>query len=638
MDRRLLIVPYTIAGAASGQDAFSRVFSYQPESEEMQSTHGGLYVVFSVVVPGIEVEWETLTTELFEQLKLHYYEGDAGTIQHNLEDALSACKELFEQKVQQFGVGASNSGIEIHLGAVAFWGGSFVYHSLGKVYFALVRSGVMVDMAKDRFVQESIQDGDAFVLGTSVFGQRIYVALEKHIAEGAANSDWQNALRDEVKAVEAGALLSGIVLNIETDAVPDQDDVIELRISVDSSEEEKIKKVGASDFATGPSLLQRVSAAFGAGVAAVMGFAKRSNTTAEVYVEQEGRPASKKKWLIVFGLVLLLCASIFITYRLNNRKDRIAREEQATSDLIAGLQRVGELQHYDQVQAKRAFELLKEQMGQVQGVSDSLEGQFQQTYNSLYAVNQVSWVPYEAGLGGNTRIIAGDNSNIIAVDADSGALKILSADGSFEDFGQVSEFAGVSYIVPGAGGVYGYHSQTGLWFYSFATQSVEQIMTQSGRWGNARGMDRYEDNVYILAPEAQELVKYVGLGGGRLSGGTPYFVDPLDYTSLLDVAIDGHIFTLSENNFVEKFLAGRRVEFTLRGIYPEGQSYRSIATGVEYANIYIGTDSDVFVFSVEGEYQNMLSGPGQHIKEVAVNSDESLIVVVTDAGLLRASF
>jgi len=636
MDKRLLVEPYTIADSISGKDTFSYIFTYEPEDDGMYSKHGELYVVLSSSVSGIEADWGQVAVELFEALKTSYYTESSSGIQHDLEDALSACRESFERTVQQL---AGGTPVDLHIGALVIWGGSFVYHSAGKVYFALVRNGALVDMAGDRFVQEAVQDGDVFVLGTSVFGQRIDSSLVHHITQSKASEDWQNALRDEVKAVEAGALLSGMVLNVREEELPDEDDVIELKLSASVSGNQRPAVALPSRIPRMlTSIFHKTSEGFGSAVAVLTSLIKRSQGTSEVYVEQEKHPASKKKWLIVFGLVLLLCASIFITYRLNNRKDRIAREEQAMSDLIAGLKRVEELQHYDQVQAKRAFELLKEQMGQVQGVSDSLEGQFQQTYNSLYSVNQASWVPYEAGLGGNTRITAGDNGNIVAVDADSGVLKILSADGSFEDFGQVSEFAGVSYIVPGAGGVYGYHSQTGLWFYSFSTSSVEQIMTQSGRWGNARGLDRYEDNVYILAPEAQELVKYVGLGGGSLSGGTSYFVDPLDYAALLDVAIDGHIFTLSENNYVEKFLAGRRVEFTLRGIYPEGQPYRSITTGVGYENLYIMTDSGVFVFSVEGEYQNMLSGPGQHIKEVAVNTDESLIVVVTDAGLLRASF
>lgn len=638
MDKQLLIEPYTIVGATSGKEAFSRVFVYQPEDEELRATHGELYVVLSATIPGVETDWEQVATELFNQLKDRYYAEAAGGIQHNLEDALNACREAFEHTVQQLAIGAADLGTELHLGALVMWGGGFVYHSLGKVYFALVRNSELVDMTEDRFVQEAVQSGDAFVLGTSVFGQRIDTVLVQHILQSNLNEDWQTALRDEIKDVEAGALLSGVVLNVRTTEVPDQEDVIELKMSTDPSKEKQFKHVSPSpDASKVASVLPRLQDMFGAGLSAIVNMIPHVHGTAELYVEQETKPRSRKKWLVVAGFVLLLLGSIFVTYQLNQRKDRVALQEETAAELIAGLQRVEELQQYDQVQAKRAFDLIQKQMGQVQGVSDSLQGQFQQTYNTLYAVQAGSWVSFEIASGSNTRITAADNGSMIAVDADTGSIRILHADGTYEDRGQANEFAGISYIVPGPDGVYGYHANTGLWFYSFSSQSIEQIMTQSGRWGNARGMDFYEDNVYIFAPDVQDLVKYLGLGGGRLSGGTGYFVDPLDYASVIDIAIDGHVFTLSENNFVEKFLGGRRVEFTLHGVYPTGQVYRSIVTGVGYDNVYIATDTEILVFSTDGEYRNSIAGLGSSIRSFTVNSDESLIVVVTDTGLLRTS-
>lgn len=635
MDKRLLIQPYTIIDATSGEDAFSRVFAYQPEHDDMRAAHGELYVVFSASVPGVETDWEQVATELFEQFKDRYYAEASVGIQHDLEEAVNICTESFERTVRQLLSDATNFEIELQVGALVMWGGSFVYHSAGKVYFALVRNGALVDMAGDRFVQEVIQDGDAFLLGTTVFGQRIDSTVVQHVMQSNAGEDWQKALRDEVKDVEAGALLSGIVLNVQTETIPDEDDVIELKMSGNPSEEAHLKQALKSNTTATP-LLHRLKQMAGVGIAAIWGLLPRPRADAALYVEKDVQSHAGKKWLVVFGLVLLLFASIFITYLLNKRKDRMAHEEQATAELIAGLQRVEELRGYDQVQAKRAFELLQEQMGQVQGVSDSLEDQFQQTYNTLYAVRAVTWTPYEAGFGANTRVVA-SGATVIAVDADTGTIRTLLGDGTYEDQGQTNEFIGVSYIVPGPEGVYGYHTQTGLWFYSFSSRGVEQIMTQSGRWGNAKGMDFYEDNIYILAPEVQDLVKYIGLGGGRLSGGTSYFVDPLDFAAIIDVAIDGHIFTLSENNFVEKFLAGRRVEFTLHGVYPSGQSYRSITTGVGYDNLYIATDTELFVFSVEGEYRNIFTGPGTSIKAFTVNADESFVVIVTETGLLRAS-
>lgn len=634
MDKRLSIRPYTIVGTAGSNDAFSRVFVYQPGDAQMLATHGELYVVFSATIPGLTVDWERIAVESFDQLKSEYYAQQSGSVMHNLEQALIGARHTFAQKVQDLTAGSTLPPTDLHLGALVVWGGSFVYFASGKVYFALARNGELINMSSDRFAQESLRDHDAFVLGTTIFGERIDVALVQQILQSELSDDWQKALRDQVKDAEEGALLSGVVLSVHTEEIPDAEDVIELHMPAQA--EEGLQKGSLWDkFSVLGTVVVRVKSVFSAVVIGVISRLPRKMSD-EVYVKATTPTRFPRKWVLVLLLGGLLLISVYVTYRMNTKKETTLQHAARETDLLASIDRARELQRIDPVQSEQALSLIQENIGQVQGVSDLVTAKLHEAYDALYATTALSWSRYPIQELAPTVIVTSYNDTVIAVHTETGNVYSLQRDGSIEPFGQVAEFIGAQFVTAGSGGIYGYHPQSGLWFYTLANASIERILTQEGQWGAVHGLSKYQENVYVLASEKNNIWKYIGIGGGNLSRGSTYFVDPVDISSVRGFAIDGHVYVLSSSGEVEKFLGGRRTDFSLHGIYPDLQNPQQIDTGVDFAHIYIRDGESILVFDTDGLYIRRFSAPEGAMQHFSISSDESYVVAVTDRGVFSS--
>ena len=636
MDKRITIKPFIIIGSTTSKEAFSRVFVFQPGNEAQNSTHGELYVIISSAAVGVSVDWEKWGVEAFNFLKQQYYKHDGGGPLQALEDAVQQTRETYASKISHPEEGASVS-LDMHIGALVIWGGSYVYYSFGNLFFALFRNSELIDLSSDRVVQEAISEGDTFILGTAVFGQRIETVTLQSILKTDLSGNWQQALQEQVENIEEEALLSGIVLQTKGEHVADEEDIITIKMSRDEpmSEPKQLTKRGFVS-----RLVPRLSYA---GIAQpIQSVIKRvsrilsSIRSSDVYLKTPSRSWISKKWMIVAILILFLGISIFVTYHFNKQKAVISEQTEVQKGILAGLDRVRELQEVDPQQARRALDLVEDQIGLVQGVSDEVSNALDEAYSFLYKTQMLEGTSVQ-GVASQEIIVAAGKDLIYLLERDTGKVSSLSPRVFTTDMlVQYDELAGSETMTYAGGGLYVYHPDTGLWFVEPSIPSVEKIIEQSGQWGTVLRIAPYQDNVYILASGVNQLVKYVGVGNGRLTSGSSYFIEPLSWNQVIDVAIDGHVYTLLSSGTVDKFLGGRRTSFALTGIYPDLANARGVYTAIDFEHVYILLDDGTIgIFTTSGEYIKQLRAK-EPITDFIVSADEVTIFVILESGMYTA--
>lgn len=598
------------------KDAFSRVFLFQPADDALRSTRGEIFAIFSVAVSGLEIDWERTAIQAFNHLRDTYFDSSAGSVLAALEEALESTKAdmhaIIAGKLADVG---RSPVIDLHIGALVVWGGTFVFRSSGRVYFSLFRNNELIDLSQDRFVQEAIQDQDALVLGTSVLGERIGTTILQKILQSELSDDWQQSLRDEVKDVEESALLSGLILSISIKTQPAEEEVIELVMPGMPAYDARprttklpLPDVGRLAFSL-KTFFARIR----------MALPLRS----DVYLRVPRPGGSVKRWIIVFVLLALLVGSVYGTYRYNQRSQQQEETAQAQEEITNKLQRVQEIALVDRAQAQRAFDALQGELGSVQGVAT------EQVLDVIYATTYVEGAGVPVPVQGGSLLVVPRGDGIIGVLPQQGAVVAISEEGTFGEVRQLHEMMQADDVAAIQSGWFTYSNERGVWYTDFDTFATSKIIEQTGQWGQVSGIATYMDNLYITAHGREQVFRYIGLGNGQLGGATNYMSDPVSYAQVVDIAIDGYVYLLHENGTVEKFLSGRRTDFSLHGVMPPMSKATQLITYVDAGHVYLLADNSVLVFTTDGTYVRRYKlADDRQITTFGVTTDESHLFLV----------
>jgi hypothetical protein len=630
MEKSVSIRPYTIIGSTGSKDAFSRVFLYQPAEEPTQMVRGELFAIFSVAVPGLEIDWERTAIQAFNHLRESYFNSSAGSILGALEESLESTKAQLQAVIagKQAGSGQTPTA-DLHLGALVVWGGTFIFRSSGRVYFSLFRNNELIDLSHDRFVQESIHDQDALVLGTAVLGERVGTNTLQKILQSELSDDWQQLLRDEIKDIEESALLSGLILSISIKDTPAEEEVIEL-VMPDMPEK------------TALSLKTRLKTLFAMvrqwhlpSLILIPTAIKKYILAKDVYLKPPRPSGSTKRWIIVIALLLLLVGSVYGTYRYNqsNKQQEVVTQNQ--QEISSKLQQIQEIAVVDRAQAQRAFDALQEELGQVQGAaSGPVQEEIQKSLDAIYATVYLEQESITLPFDDTGTVLLPQSNQVLAFSPQQASAVAIGENGIYAEAKSVPELSGIQDGASGESGGYNYQPETGLWHVDSTGASARKIIDQTGQWGKVPGLATYVDNVYILAPEKNQVYKYLGLGGGQLGSASNYIQEPVTYTDVVDIAIDGHVYLLHRTGVVEKFLGGKRTDFVLKGVFPSITAASDLETQVDFNHLYLLADNTILVFTTDGEYIRRYAPASGQINAFTVSADESHLFLIIDGKLI----
>ncbi len=120
-------------------------------------------------------------------------------------------------------------------------------------------------------------------------------------------------------------------------------------------------------------------------------------------------------------------------------------------------------------------------------------------------------------------------------------------------------------------------------------------------WRRPIAFDNFNNNLYVLDPEANAIFKYQATAGGYEVGAVTYLDprDEIDLSEAIDFSIDGDIYVLFASGAISQFRGGTPLAFEITGL--DGQTVRAakIYTDVDTDSLYLVDPSDKRIVEID---------------------------------------
>lgn len=156
--------------------------------------------------------------------------------------------------------------------------------------------------------------------------------------------------------------------------------------------------------------------------------------------------------------------------------------------------------------------------------------------------------------------------------------------------------------------------------------TISRKSTQGAWTQNGKAIEGFLENLYLLAPEENQIFKYTP-SGSNYGAKINYITDSTKIPNAIDIAIDGKIYILNTDGTIQVFSKGKSSKFVLSG--NKMTNAKSIKTSDKHDKIYILADNRINIFSKNGTYQKALS-TNTLIDDFAVNTDENKIFILSE--------
>jgi hypothetical protein len=166
-------------------------------------------------------------------------------------------------------------------------------------------------------------------------------------------------------------------------------------------------------------------------------------------------------------------------------------------------------------------------------------------------------------------------------------------------------------------------------------------------WQKPQALETYSGNLYVLDPGHGNIYKYVPSGDDYQQAPMDYIqasVD-LDWSRVVDMAIDGYVYLLMSNGKIEKFAGGQPEPFPQGDLYPPLSSPVRIYAQPEYPSVLVAEAAEgrIVEFTREGQfvrqYRGALDGSNDlaELRAFTVDIGHSRLVVAGASGLSSGS-
>lgn len=612
-----------VKGASSEtEDSFS--FQFTPQNENLKRTRGSLFTLISI--SGKVDDRFDKAKNIYHQFQSSYYAKASGSILHGLSDTL-------EQLVKNNLKTEEETGVQVSLIAAVFWG-TVVYlskHGTGDVFVARADKVKKLEFAK--VASGVLEDQDTVCLASAKFVEK--VSLEE-LVEALTQEKFEETLKILDQKIEkvAGAVCDVIRLSVnapeeesqplaitpidedgkpESEVLPEEvkEEVLEneplaavaeptrpetaIPATADPFEQEEVKK---------PSQLKRLIPKI-QGLFVGIG-AKIAQPWRKPLPGEHFDPVAIRRTRIIqiVGLLLVLfIVSVGFGVISKGSEEKVSQVNELMVKVEKNLTEASNIKVIDPTralalvdQAQKDLAVLKEndsdnaKIKELENRSSDLEAEITKTtiVKNPEVVFDLTKLSKETSISD----IAFLNDQILLLDSSRGSLFSLPLDSKN------------ALNVPGIEAAQTITSlNTG--FYLTTANGINKIdsalkvtsIGNNSNWGKIISSATYQNNLYLLDTEKNEIWRYlsssVGLGSGRayISGEKP------DMSQAVAIAIDGQVWVATKTGNIYKFSAGKKQsDFTIIGLAD-----------------YIGELSDMYTASTTKNHYFLDKGKGRII-------------------------
>lgn len=121
------------------------------------------------------------------------------------------------------------------------------------------------------------------------------------------------------------------------------------------------------------------------------------------------------------------------------------------------------------------------------------------------------------------------------------------------------------------------------------------------QWKDPVAFDTFQNNLYVLDRIANRIHKYIPTPGGYEVEPTDFFdpAEEVDISTARDMAIDGDIYVLLEDNSISKYRGGQQMRFQIRGLDRPLQSATMIFTTQEADSLFVVDEGNRRIIEVD---------------------------------------
>jgi hypothetical protein len=164
-------------------------------------------------------------------------------------------------------------------------------------------------------------------------------------------------------------------------------------------------------------------------------------------------------------------------------------------------------------------------------------------------------------------------------------------------------------------------------------------LRRTGTWASVAAIATFDDNLYVLDPEANQVHRYLPAAQGFDSEPTLLLNGQIELEDAVAMTIDGDVFVVLEDGHVRRFRNGADAGFPLGGIDQPISAASDILAVPEAQEIYIADTGNkrVVVAGKDGAFHRQLvSGAFTDLRAIATDTTAAQLYVVIGDALLTA--
>jgi hypothetical protein len=243
--------------------------------------------------------------------------------------------------------------------------------------------------------------------------------------------------------------------------------------------------------------------------------------------------------------------------------------------------------------------------------------------------------------GGRAYLLDAGGARILAVPLDGAPLEVIYEAGGQYGEAQAKAPAFFTWQGPGdTGRLLVLDAERKLFEVRPGSAPTPLALRRTGAWASVAGIAAFDENLYVLDPEANQVHRYLPAAEGYDSEPDGLLAGQIELETAVGLAVDGDIYVVLSNGAVRRFQNGADAGFDLGGIDAPIEAANDIAIVPAAEEIYIA-DSGAKRIVVAGRdgafHRQLVSSIFTDLRAIAIDAAASQLYVVIGDQLLTAA-
>jgi hypothetical protein len=242
--------------------------------------------------------------------------------------------------------------------------------------------------------------------------------------------------------------------------------------------------------------------------------------------------------------------------------------------------------------------------------------------------------------GGRAYLLDAGGGRIVAVPLDGSPLEVIYEEGG--QYGEAQAKAPTFFTWQGpddTGRLLVLDAERKLFEVRPGSAPTPLALRRTGTWASVAGIATFDDNLYVLDPEANQVHRYLPAADGYDSEPDVLLAGQIELESAVGLAVNGDIYIVLSNGSVRRFQSGAEAPFALGGIDLPIEAANDIESVPATGELYISDSAAkrIVVAGLDGAFRRQLvSTSFTDLRAIAIDAAASQLYIVIADELLTA--